>query len=346
MATEILWSGQGGANFLSILNAHISSTKPQSLGLAVAYASVYGVIELSRVLRKNTVAKCRVVTDISDCVTHPNALRIALDSGWEVRVVNNASTFHSKLYVGCNSFDRNDIPRQHKFSIVGSPNLSKAAFQRNAECFFVSDDAVQPTSTGATWAALWRLGAPATTAGIDRYEKRFQIRNRWRAVQDLVTLGIAEDPVVRAGRLPSGSPQPALSPLSATAVWAGLESFTGDYKLQAEFPSRAANVLRNILSSSAATRKVQMLCDDGIDREFTFPFYKENGMFRLNIPNDVPFVQWARANKSGIALVEARGVGDVRFSIMRPGADLNDVVHRSQALGTWGSTTTRLYGWY
>jgi PLD-like domain len=346
MPTEILWTGQGGGNFLNILNTKIGSTKPESLGLAVAYASVYGVIELSNILNKNAVSRCRVVTDISDCVTHPNALRLALTSGWEVRVVDNASTFHSKLYVGCNSFDRSDMPRQHKFSIVGSPNLSKAAFQRNAECFFVSDDPTQPTSTGASWAALWQLGIPATAAGIDRYEKRFQARNRWRAVQDLVTLGVAEDAVIRTGQPALSSPQPALSHLSATAVWAGLQSFTGDYRFQTEFPSRAANVLRNILKSVATTRKVDMLCDDGITREFTFPFYKANGMFRLNIPNAVPSAQWARANKAGLALVDARGVGDIRFSIMRPGADLNDAVRRSQALGTWGSTRTRLYGWY
>lgn len=346
MPTEILWSGQGGGNFLNILNAQIGASKPTSLGLAVAYASVYGIKELSGVLRRHAVSECRVVTDVSDCVTHPNALRLALTSGWEVRVVNNASTFHSKLYVGCNSFDGADLPRNHKFSIVGSPNLSKAAFQRNAECFFISDDAPQPISTGVTWAALWHLGTRATPAGIDRYEKRFQARNRWRAVQDLVTLGVADDPVIATGQPPPGTPQPALSASSATAAWAGLESFTGDYTFQAEFPSRAANVLRNLLSSSAATRRVDMLCDDGITREFTFPFYKTNGMFRLNIPNDVPSSQWARANKAGIALVEVRGANDIRFSILRPGADLNDAVRRSRALGTWGTTPTRLYGWY
>ncbi|MDB5735345.1 MAG: PLD-like protein [Alphaproteobacteria bacterium] len=346
MPTEILWSGRGGENFLDVLRTQISTTKPTALGLAVAYASVYGVRELHGVLRRNSVSECRVVTDIRDCVTHPNALRLALDSGWDVRVVNSSATFHSKLYVGCKSFGRGNEPRDHKFSIVGSPNLSKAAFQRNAECFFVSDEASQPASTGATWAALWQLGTRATPAGIKRYEKLFQSRNRWRPVQDLVTLGVAEDPVSGVGGLASPLGEPALSPLSATAAWAGLESFTGDYKLQPEFPSRAANVLRNILSSRAAARKVDMLCEDGITREFTFPFYKANGMFRLNVPNDVPSAQWARANKAGIALVEVRGVNDIRFTIVRPGRDLNEVVKRSRALGTLGSTSTRLYGWY
>ena len=79
-----------------------------------------------------------------------------------------------------------------------------------------------------------------------------------------------------------------------------------------------------------------------------FSFYKDNSMFRLNIPNDIKGVDWARKNKEGIALVEAGPVGGapVRLSLFCPGIEANEVIARSHALGSWGKTTSRLYGWY
>ena len=70
-------------------------------------------------------------------------------------------------------------------------------------------------------------------------------------------------------------------------------------------------------------------------------------MFRLNIPNVTPLVAWARENKEGIAYVEySEGRGALYFEILPPGQPMMDIVDRSLALGTWGRTPTRLYGWY
>ena len=70
-------------------------------------------------------------------------------------------------------------------------------------------------------------------------------------------------------------------------------------------------------------------------------------MFRLNVPNDTPGVDWARQNRAGVAVVEVdEPSGEISFRIVRPGDELDEVVGRSVALGTWGRTTRRLYGWY
>jgi hypothetical protein len=67
----------------------------------------------------------------------------------------------------------------------------------------------------------------------------------------------------------------------------------------------------------------------------------------LNIPNSTPLVEWARANKAGVGYVEHQeGGGDLYFEIVPPGQSMIDIVDRSLALGTWGRTTTRLYGLY
>jgi hypothetical protein len=79
-----------------------------------------------------------------------------------------------------------------------------------------------------------------------------------------------------------------------------------------------------------------------------YKFYPDNSMFRLNVPNDVPGVAWAREQKDGIAIVEEGlpGGAPLRIRFLKPGADANEVIGRSAALGTWGRTTTRFYGWY
>ena len=70
-------------------------------------------------------------------------------------------------------------------------------------------------------------------------------------------------------------------------------------------------------------------------------------MFRLNIPNATPLVEWAREHKDGIALVEYNDAnGGLYSEILRPGERMGDIVGRSLALGTWGRTRTRLSGWY
>jgi hypothetical protein len=93
---------------------------------------------------------------------------------------------------------------------------------------------------------------------------------------------------------------------------------------------------------------VRVLCEDGTVREMRYRYYQDNAMFRLNVPNDTPGVAWARENRAGIAMVEALPEGDVplRFRIILPGRQATDIIGRSVALGTWGKTPTRFYGWF
>ena len=88
--------------------------------------------------------------------------------------------------------------------------------------------------------------------------------------------------------------------------------------------------------------------DTGSTREMTYRFYDDNGMFRLNIPNDVDGVTWARADHDGIALVSRGPEGGpaLRLKILRPGQEVTEAMARSFALGTWGRTRTLAYGWY
>ena len=80
----------------------------------------------------------------------------------------------------------------------------------------------------------------------------------------------------------------------------------------------------------------------------TFAFYAQNDMFRLNIPNDVPGVAHARASRTGLALVELAqpGLAPLQLTLSVDPAFIQRVHARSFAMGTWGQTPTRYYGWY
>ena len=74
--------------------------------MAVAYVSVSAFNLAKKMHDDADLGEVRLVTDARDGVTHPKALRGAVASGWNVRIVDSlAGTFHPKLYVGADSFD-------------------------------------------------------------------------------------------------------------------------------------------------------------------------------------------------------------------------------------------------
>ena len=139
----------------------------------------------------------------------------------------------------------------------------------------------------------------------------------------------------------------AVSQQFATAAWTGLQSFTGEYRFQIEFPRAAGEVIAR-LAGALKGGDVDVVCEDGSVRRMTYRFYMDNGMFRLNVPNDVLGVQWARANRDGVAMVShgPEGGAPLRLAILQPGPEANEVIARSYVLNTWGRTSTRLYGWF
>ncbi len=166
-------------------------------------------------------------------------------------------------------------------------------------------------------------------------------------------MGIADEPPVdiegiRASQRKAPGPEGrSIGNDVANTAWAGLESFTGEYTLQVEFPRDAGNVLRRIIGGSGVAPFVGLLCEDGQVRQMRFRYYHDNSMFRLNVPNEVPGVPWVRTNKVGLAVVQqSDGDGHLNFRILPPSNEMNIIVARSVALGTWGRTPTRLYGWY
>lgn len=137
MTNGVTTTGLKGKTYETLFRRQIKRVKPPAVGMAVAYVSVYGFNLVKKILHEGGVEEVRLVTDTRDGVTHPKALQRAVDSGWNVRVVDDLTgTFHPKLYVGGAGFGGPGGVANLSLAIMGSPNISRNGFRRNGECVF------------------------------------------------------------------------------------------------------------------------------------------------------------------------------------------------------------------
>ena len=155
MTSGVTTTGIKGNTYETLFRRQINRMKPPAVGMAVAYVSVYGFSLVKKILHEGGVEEVRLVTDTKDRVTHPKALRRAVDSGWNVRVVDDLTgTFHPKLYVGGARFGGPAGVANLSLAIMGSPNISRNGFRRNGECVFWS---IAPPRGEFGWSGMARL---------------------------------------------------------------------------------------------------------------------------------------------------------------------------------------------
>jgi HKD family nuclease len=329
--------------------------RPRVVGIAAAFVSVEGVQRVIEILRRCGNPECRLIAGTDNAVTHPEALYTARDQGWSIRLGRPlVGIFHPKLIVAGQKFSRNGTIRKLCSMYVGSSNLTIGGLSKNVECGLVADAEGCLVSASDAFAELWNSAVPATDAELRHYAARFAEHTRRRTISELTDLGINDSrpvpskPIDLQRQKPPA--RPALRADFAAAAWAGLQSFTGEYRFQVEFPRNAGKVVSQLIRAHVqADGRIDVYCpDDGNTRSMQYKFYKHNGMFRFNVPNEVPGVAWARAHKDGLAIVEQGppGGAPLRIRLLKPGADASEIVGRSAALGTWGRTSTRSYGWY
>lgn len=357
MSPRIVLSGVGTDKLATTLRDALVDQQPRVMGLASAFVTVDGVRELLLIQKQAGGPKCRLVAGTDNAITHPEALYLARENGWGVRLgrpFKPRGIFHPKLLVAGARFSASEGVTGLCCVYVGSSNLTTGGLAANVECGFVSEEDDCVVSGGQAFAKLWSLSLLATENELRNYAARFAECARRRTASELRDLGVDDTRPVPArpkdlvsARLP---PRPAVSSAFAVAAWAGLESFTGEYRLQVEFPRHAGEVISRLVRGRAqAGGRIRVFCpDDEMTRSMQYRFYADNSMFRLNVPNDAPGAAWARAHHAGIAVVEQGlpGGAPIRFRIVKPGPKVSEIVGRSAALGTWGRTSTRAYGWF
>jgi hypothetical protein len=356
MAEEILLSGVGDSHHEDALKASLARVRPKVIGIVSAFVSVEGVERSLAILNHCGKPRCRLVAGIDNAITHPEALEIARDAGWLIRLGHGLTgIFHPKLVVAGQGFRGDGTVRNLSCVYVGSSNLTGGGYRRNAECGLLAeaDDCLEGASSA--FASLWNSANLADETALRNYAARFAEKNRKRRAVDLEALGVddAQPKILLTPRQLIRERPPRRGAIGVdfiVAAWTGLQSFTGEYRFQIEFPRTAGEVVGRLIGTHIRPDgRVDVYCsDDGQTRRMQYRFYADNSMFRLNVQNDVPGVQWARQHKDGVALVEQgpRGGAPIRLRILQPGVEASDTIRRSVALGTWGRTPTRPYGWF
>ena len=355
MAQRISLSGVGIPKLAESLHQSLIRGRPRVVGIAAAFVSTEGVRQLVEILARCGGPECRLIAGTDNAVTHPEALYAARDHAWKIRLGRpGQGIFHPKLLIAGREFSRGGSIKGLCFVYVGSSNLTAGGLGANIECGFIADGEDCLASASNAFAELWRAASPASDTELRDYAARFAERARCRAVSELTDLGVNDTRLVPSQPSDLQTQQPPVSPALraefAVAAWAGLQSFTGEYRFQIEFPKSAGKVIHQLVHRHVqGADPIDIYCpDDEITHPMQYKFYVDNSMFRLNVPNDVPGVEWARGHKDGIAIVELGlpGGAPLRLRLLRPGTEAMDIVGRSAVLGTWRRTTTRSYGWY
>lgn len=355
MTQQIVLSGVDKIYLRDTLRLSLMRGRPQVVGIAAAFVSTEGVRQLIEILRRCGEPECRLIAGTDNAVTHPEALYAARDQGWKIRLGKpRRGIFHPKLVVAGQKFSAKGAIQQLCCVYVGSSNLTAGGLGANVECGLIADAEGCLVSASDVFAELWQTASPATDAELRNYAARFAERSRRRSVSELADLGVNDSRPVPSGpgdlRVQRPPHRPALGADYAVAAWAGLRSFTGEYRFQIEFPKDAGKVISQLIRAHVkADGRIDVYCpDDEITWPMRYKFYSDNSMFRLNVPNDFPGVAWAREHKDGLAIVEQGppGGAPLRLRFLKPGADAREIAGRSGALGTWGKTTTRSYGWF
>ena len=355
MAQKIVLSGVDNTYLRDSLRLSLVRGKPRVVGIAAAFVSTEGVRQVIEILRRCGDPECYLIAGTDSAITHPEALYAAQDQGWKIRLGKSLKgIFHPKIVVAGQKFSKSGAIQNLCCVYVGSSNLTAGGLSKNVECGLIADADGCLVSASDVFAELWKMAKPATDAELRNYAARFAERSRRRSVSELTDLGVSDSKFVPSGpsdlRTQKPPIRPALGAGYAIAAWAGLRSFTGEYRFQIEFPKDAGKVISQLIRAHVkADGTIDVYCpDDEITWPMRYKFYSNNSMFRLNVPNIFPGVAWARQHKDGLAIVEQGppGGAPLRMRLLRPGADAREIAGRSAALGTWGKTTTRSYGWY
>lgn len=341
--SEIKVVGLDADNLEAQLRGMLLEKQPAALGMATAFLSLAGARKFHSLAQNCGAASIRLVIGISGGVTHPSAIQYLADHDCAVRLGQHSpGVFHPKLLVGGDHFVASGSMATASCGYIGSANFTASGLTKNVEAALVTEDPILAQHIGEAFSSIWTMGKRLTVRSLEEYKLVFAKRLGYRSVQDLQLLNVLEGATTER-HAPS---EPLIEPALCNGVWAGLQSFTGEHTFQVEFPRRAGEALGALLG--ALDSQVALECADGVLRTMTFRYYQDNGMYRLNVPNDVPLVDWARRERRGALLVWRDtnvATGRIQAKIIR-GRSFVEMSKRSKALGTWGQTTTREYGWY
>lgn len=170
----------GGASLTAALQESLFGIDVNRLDVAVAYATVSGIVALEKALGVFP-GTSRWVVGLDDAITQPEAIiRLMEMPGATVRLATLAAQgrrFHPKIYCLWSSV----VPERCVLS-VGSGNMTLNGLRKNGEVAAIlsASSAKESDELKAIWAEMWELGTPASQETLDEYRDRYKLARKAR----------------------------------------------------------------------------------------------------------------------------------------------------------------------
>lgn len=335
------------------LSRRIAKQSYKALWVSVAYATVAGVRQLLDTLPAGQPFESWWLVGLDDALTHPGAIELLRSRPKaKLRVAsfeNEGARFHPKVYAFSDS-SKNPI----QLAIVGSANLTIAAWSRNGEAVSVleTENPHDAQTLNEMWRALWKQGHEITDDELNDYrdkyaaaaEARKKLANEIKKIVlhkprvEVLSSDIAEiDPTLAQTCWIEGGAITAMGRelefKAEQGLFFGLDQHGSDSPATLNFRTSSGNIL-----------SLRMV-------------YQQNHMWRLQMNNNIPEVKKGlrpklpngKLGRSPYVVVftkeDTESVFGIRFIKLESSA-FKKLLNESARKGAVGRTTARQYGWF
>lgn len=339
-----------GEQLKSRLATHAKATGCDELNAAAAYVTVEGVSSVMEALDDSILKTSRWLVGLDDAISQPGAIeKIQSLPNATLRVVTFAATgarFHTKMIHLATSKN----PKTATL-MVGSANISRAAFERNAEAaaFVTSDDKVTAEWLRATFEKVWKLGHPPTKAELTAYKDRYEAAQKLRKKLDEITSGTKQK--VNVVTAPD---QAQLDPSLAKTCWIECGAVTLQGK-ELELKGIQARFF-GLNPAGGTGAKITLISSDGEKHPTSFNYRAKTGMWRVLFPSSIKEVKaglrpkrpdGSLARSPFVAVFEKAASGSFKLTFLDEQSAAYDVLkEHSEESGAIGHTTARSFGWF
>lgn len=331
------------------LAEYAAATRCDELHAAAAYVTVEGVNSLLEALEGRALKSSRWLVGLDDAISQPGAIeKIRSLPNATVRIVTFAASgvrFHTKMIHLATS----KTPKLSAL-MVGSANISRAAFEENAEAaaFVTSNSKATADWLREAFEEVWKLGHEPTQAELTTYKDRYDAARKLRKKLDELLKESDDSPNV------IDNPDEAqIDPALASTCWIECGRIT---LMGRELELKAIQArFFGLNPTGGPTEIITLIQQDGSEHPTQFVF-RGNSMWRVMFPTSIPEVAAGlrpvepdgRLGRSPFVAVFKRTNIHDQFSLQFLHEDSDTYAAlkaRSDELGTLGDTGRRLFGW-
>ncbi len=340
----------GDGRVSAILKEAVAARGFDTMGVAVAFASVAGVTKLlDSILAGRLPARSHWLFGLDNCITHPDAIERAMKlKGAQVRIADGKRgvwIFHPKLYWFSGGESNSSL-------VMGSANLTAGGLGGNVEAVTALEAATdtQSEALDEVWSAAWGLGRKMTPKLLVAYRRDFDLARKARK-----KAGLLIEKGSRQARRTSGpvlaSDDARVDPSLAAKCWIEVGKITGFKQDQLEIKAEQA-LFFGWPANGGGNQALRVRLASGATAEIPAQYYG-NHMWRLWLPQSIPEVEAGLRTRRGgkllrssyVAVFTRKGKGVELHFIKSSSPEFKTLRKATEHAGTLGSTTAREYGW-